>query len=64
MPEEALDKLLAAIPAKLESGGEESAFEKYLQETTQKYKKVWEALSLLLVPANGAAFLLLTNGSD
>lgn len=45
LPEEVLDKLLASISSKIENGKEENDFDKYLQETTQKYKKVWEALS-------------------
>ena len=61
LPEEALDKFLNDIPldkllaipldklldilSKTENGVVDSDFEKYLQETTHKYKKVWEALS-------------------
>lgn len=48
LPEEAVDKLLASVSTETEvepKAEADKTFEKYLDETTRKYKKVWEALS-------------------
>jgi hypothetical protein len=44
LPEEVLDKLLASIEVQ-EPQDIDATFEKHLDDTTIKYKKVWEALS-------------------